>query len=390
MKVLHVIPSLWRGDGGPAHAIRLMEQALRLRGIHVETAATDDAGPGRRNGAPCGQPLHEEGTTRWYFRKRFDFYKPSPDLARWVRAEAQRFDLLHLHGLFTYSTTFAARAAREAGVPYIVRPMGSLDAWGISQRRPWLKRASLRWFEGPLLRDAAAVHFTSADEARQAGALGIPLRSHIVPLGVPVTLAAPPVRPAGTRPRLLYLSRLDPKKNLEGLFGALAILRSEGTTLPLTIAGDGHIHYLNSLRTSVQACGVADQVSWLGRVDGQAKEQALREADAFVLPSFAENFGIAAAEALAAALPCVLGAGVALANEVGRAGAGAVVGTTPPEIAAGLRLIIDPHARNTMAHNALRLARDRLSLETMGANLELLYSQILNATPAESAPPERP
>jgi glycosyltransferase involved in cell wall biosynthesis len=279
--------------------------------------------------------------------------------------------------LFTYTTTAAARAAREAGVPYVVRPMGSLDSWGVSRRRPWLKRASLRWVEGPVLRGAAAVHFTSADEARQAEGLGIAMRPQIVPLGVTVTLDAPPARAAGTRPRLLYLSRLDPKKNLEGLFGALAFLRKEGTTLPLTIAGDGHIHYLNSLRTSAQACGITDQLTWLGRVDGQAKERALAQADAFVLPSFAENFGIAAAEALAAALPCVLGAGVALAKDVGPAGAGVVVGTTPTDIAAGLRLIIDPRARDTMAHNALRLAREQLSLQAMGANLERLYAKIL-------------
>jgi hypothetical protein len=59
MKVLHVIPSLSRVHGGPTRALALMEGALAEQGVTVETATTDDDGPGRHNGKACGQPLQE-------------------------------------------------------------------------------------------------------------------------------------------------------------------------------------------------------------------------------------------------------------------------------------------------------------------------------------------
>jgi glycosyltransferase involved in cell wall biosynthesis len=104
----------------------------------------------------------------------------------------------------------------------------------------------------------------------------------------------------------------------------------------------------------------------------------LAGADVFVLPSYSENFGIAAAEALAAGLPCVLGEGVAIANDVVQAGAGIAVGTDAASIAQGLRRIIADHeSLPALSANAVRLARERYSIEAMGASLTRLYKDIL-------------
>jgi hypothetical protein len=45
LAVLQVIPSLSKVHGGPSRAIRLIEAALRERGVAVLTAASDDDGP---------------------------------------------------------------------------------------------------------------------------------------------------------------------------------------------------------------------------------------------------------------------------------------------------------------------------------------------------------
>lgn len=380
MKVLHVIPSLSAVHGGPTHALALMEHALAAQGVSVETATTDDDGPGRRNGKPIGQPLQEDGTIRWYFPKQFDFYKPSPAFARWISAEVTRYDLVHVHALFSYTSTVAARAARRAGIPYVVRPLGTLNTYGIAQRRPLLKQASLRWVEGPILRNAAAVHFTSRDEAEQARQLGIPMREAIVALGVAPLVELLPV-PARRPGSVLFLSRLDPKKNLEQLLEALAMLRDEMPALHLLVAGDGPRDYVTQLRQRAQSLGVAERISWLGHVEGRAKAEAFAMAEVFVLPSFSENFGIAAAEALAAGLPCVLGRGVAIADEVARAGAGVSVEPAAAEIAAALRRIMASHDALLQMSSAARQVAQRLfSADAMGAALKQLYSDILNGS----------
>jgi glycosyltransferase involved in cell wall biosynthesis len=382
MKVLHVIPSIWEGDGGPSHALRAMERALAAQGVTVETATTDDAGPGARNGKAAFGPLHEDGATRRYFAKRSDVYKWSPRFAYWIANAARDYDVLHLHALFSFTTTAASQAARRAGVPYVVRPLGTLDPWGLAHRRPWLKRASLRLVEAPLLRAAAAVHFTSEDEARQAASLRIPLRPAVIPLGIAMPAAVQRTPSPDGSVRALYLSRLDPKKNLEGLLDALAAVREELPQLQLTVAGGGDPAYARALRERGQALGLHARVRWLGHVAGEAKRRAFEEADFFVLASHAENFGIAAAEALAHGLPCVLATGVAIAGEVAAAGAGLAVAPQPDAIAAGLKLMMPPGTRASMSALARRLAHDRYSLDAMGARLKQLYADILRGLPA--------
>jgi len=388
MKVLHVIPSLSRGEGGPTMALCLMERALTAQGVTVETATTNDDGPGKRNGKPCGQPLQENGVTRWYFRKSADFYKPSPQFARWIASKAADYDLIHIHALFSFTSIAAAWAAHRADVPYVVRPLGTLNAYGMQERRPWLKRLSLRFAEGRVLRRAAAVHFTSDQEAAEAADLGIPITAAVIPLGVDGDDRPEPgnegLGPGGERhlrPCVLFLSRLDAKKNLEGLLDAIATLKSEFPGLSLLVAGNGAPDYVASLKARAACLGLADCVDWAGHLEGSAKAAAFARADVFALPSYSENFGIAAAEALAQGLPCVLGRGVALAKDVAAARAGVEVLTDSASIAAGLRFIIaTKEGMALMSANARQLALERFSARAMGANLKLLYTDILNGS----------
>ena len=275
--------------------------------------------------------------------------------------------------------------ARHLGVPYVVRPLGTLAAYGVTRRRPWLKRVSLARLEGPALRRAAAVHFTSSSEDKMRASLDLAMKGVVIPLGIESVLGGDRNRtlselgiPAAA-PRILALSRIDPKKNFEGLVRALAILRHEGLAPPCSSGAPGESDYVEGLRALAQREGVDDQVHWLGQVGGQRKRDLLSASDVFVLPSFSENFGLAAVEALAAGLPCVLGRGVALAEEVRRAGAGRIVDPDPESIAAGLRrFLVDPDARRVAGAAAVALFRKDFSLERMGERLVALYRSILD------------
>lgn len=380
MRVLHVIPSLSAVHGGPTQAMASMEHALREQGVHLEIATTDDDGPDRHMAVPLGQAVAHAGTTHWYFPKRTEFYKVSPGLARWLAREAARFDLLHLHALFSFSTTAAARAARKAGVPYVVRPLGTLNHYGLTQRRRWLKSFSMALVERRILEHAAAVHFTSEAEAAQARKLGIAWREAIIPLGseAPPASGAGPFEPLKGGPCVLYLSRLDPKKNLEGLLQACALLVPDFPGLRLLIVGDGSPAYVHELKSLARRLGLEPRVIWAGHLQGAAKAQAFAAADVFALPSFSENFGIAAAEALSAGLPCVLAEGVAIANEVARAGAGSCVAPTPQALAGALRRIMaEPQTRAAMSVHAARLAAERYSVDAMGRALKQLYCELI-------------
>jgi len=384
MKVLHVIPSLSAAHGGPTRALALMERELTAQGVTVHTATTDDDGSGRRNGKPCGVPLAENGATRWYFRRQTGFYKASLPMARWLRRHAADYDLLHIHALFSFSSVAAVQAARHAGVPYILRPLGTLGAYGVTQRRPWLKRLSLALREGPALRAAAAVHFTSDAERDEAAELGIAMRSVVIPLGIdaatdtPAGLVRQQFSGLGDAPYLLFLSRLDLKKNVAGLLQAFSQIAERHQAVQLLIAGDGEAAYVASLKAQAGVLGLESRVVWAGHLEGALKASAFAGATAFVLPSFSENFGIAAAEALMAGLPCVLGEGVAIAAQVAAAGAGLGVKPDAASVAAAMEQVLaNAEQREAMSAAARRLARERFSADAMGRNLLGLYREIL-------------
>jgi len=402
LKVLQVIPSLSAAHGGPSRAIRLIEQALLTQEIEVETATTDDDGPGRRistaevdcgehpeghkGAAPTYSSLHPATVKpiRHYFPKRLEFYKVSPGFARWIFRHVRDYDLVHIHALFSFTSVVSAWAARRAGVPYVVRPLGTLNRYGVTQRRPWLKQLSLKLIEGPILRHAAAVHFTAEAERLEAETLGVPLRSAVVPLAVEAMPATDSTMFHARFPQLrgkrcvLTLSRLNKVKNLEGLLRAFALLHQDWLDVRLVIAGDGEVDYVARLKRLADELGVADRVVWTGFVDGELKASAFAAAQVFVLPSFSENFGIAAAEALMAGLPCVLGEGVALADDVAQAGAGVVTAPNPQAIARELQELLGDDARLAeMGVQARLLASENFSLEAMGASLHALYSRIL-------------
>ena len=380
-----MIPSLAVAHGGPTLAIGLMERALTLQGIEIETATTDYDGLGHRNKKLSSEPRKENGVIHRYFPVRLRFYKISPGFARWVFRQVRDYDLLHVHALFSFTSVVAAIAARHAGIPYIVRPLGTLNRYGVEQRRPLLKRLSLALIEGPILRHAAAVHFTSEAERVEAEELGIPMRSAVIPLGVE---PAPDVEKPALMERfpglkgarcILFLSRLDPKKNVEALLQAFSLCCRELPNTKLIVAGDGRPEYVAVLKDLSEQLGLSNKVVWAGYLEGALKAEAFASAQVFVLPSFSENFGIAAAEALMAGLPCILGSGVAIADAVSQAGAGLSVNVDPESIAGALvKIMTDDQRRLGMGLNARRLATEQFSVNAMGASLARLYSGVLS------------
>src|SRR5262249_9530024 len=126
-------------------------------------------------------PVLEDAVTYWYFRRQTRFYTGSLPLSRWLARHVADYDLIHIHALFSFATTVAAFWAARRGVPYIVRPLGTLNTWGLENRRPWLKQLSLRLIERRVLANAVAVHFTSTQERDEALLVAPCVRGFVVP-----------------------------------------------------------------------------------------------------------------------------------------------------------------------------------------------------------------
>jgi glycosyltransferase involved in cell wall biosynthesis len=385
VKVLHVIPSVALTEGGPSRAISDIERALAGCGVEVTTIATDDDGNGGH--VPCvryGEPVATAHATRLYFRKTTEFYKVSIGLYRWLRHNVEDYDLVHAHALFSFAPVAAASCAHKAGVPYVLRPLGVLARYGMTEHRPLLKRMSLSVIEKRLLESANAIHFTGETEKQEAEALGLKLRSVVIPLGLETPTESFRTRVDAATPTdtnalsLLFLSRIHPKKNVECLLRGFALIAASYPQLSLDIGGTGDKAYMDYLAGLIEQLGLKERVNWLGFLQGADKIRAFRRATVFVLPSFSENFGLAAAEALMQELPCVVGRGVAISREIEAAGAGVAVDPTPENIAVAVDgLLGNAEKRASMRVAAGRLARERYSIEAMGSALRSLYCELV-------------
>ncbi|GAB4359026.1 MAG: glycosyltransferase [Cyanophyceae cyanobacterium] len=406
MRVLHVVPSIAAIYGGPSQMVKGLSAAQGAAGAQVTILTTNANGDFGQAplAVPLDRPVPEAGFEVRYFPcAPFRRYKFSWPLLRWLWTHGDRYDIAHIHALFAPVSTAAALVCRWRRLPYVLRPLGTLDPLDLQKKR-WLKQLYGRLLEGPNLAAAAAVHFTSAQEAKISERFGARTRDLIIPLGVPqaggmggdrpedrpeevVSVAEPlPPLPQTGGPSILFLSRLDPKKGLDLLFPALEILAGEGVPFGLWLAGGNPQDPAYERACCDRARRMlGDRVAVLGFVQGARKRQLLAAADLFVLPSHYENFGIAVAEAMAAGRPVVVADGVHIWPAVQEAEAGWVCGRSVPALVDALRLALaDGAERDRRGRNGQRYAAEHYSWPAIARQTLAAYETLL------SAPGKRP
>ncbi len=395
LRILHVIPSISPLRGGPSQAVLAMAAALRQQGVDASILTTNDHGPGIQPAMPLGQWHEHQALGEGVPVLAFGRWSPplqavrefaiSPGLSRWLAKHACDYDLIHVHALFSCTTSLGMAQLRRQGIPYLLRTIGQLGTWSLSQSVV-RKQLFLKLVDRANLQGAAAVHFTSKVEQQEATRLQLKTRSFVLPLGVPTAeftiedeADASKLNPVRDSPiRFLYLSRLHPKKQLPLLFESLAKLKQRfpSRSWRLDIAGEGDAAYRTELQQLIQQLGLTSQVHWHGFVEGEAKQKLLRQAHWFLLPSASENFGIAAAEALMAGTPVVLCPGVALGADVEAAGAGLICPANTEALSACLERCLEPPPL-AMRQAARRLAKERYGWPAISRQLIGSYEEIL-------------
>ena len=391
MRILHVIGDLAPQSGGPAKACVEMARAVARRG-HEVTIATTDFSPTAGRAEPDVAP--EPGLALRVFPLGF----PGRWLASWPLRRAlpelvRAADVAHIHSLYLFHSWAAGTLCRRLGVPYIVRPHGTLDPV-IQRRRRWRKRIMELWFQDRLLRNAAAIHYTSAEEMRLAepfvhGAPGV-----VVPLGLDLRDYSALPMPGtfrrrhpeiGQRPILLFLGRLNFKKGLDVLIEAMARVLAAGIDAHLVLAEpDGGMEV--AARRWVSRARLEARTTFTGMLTGTDKLAAFVDAALFVLPSSTENFGLAVVEAMACGTPVLVSDRVNIWREIVADGAGLA---EPPNAecfaAAMTSLLRDAPRRQAMARAAQASVARRYQWSSIAADLERLYARVADARRTASA-----
>lgn len=418
MKVLHVIPSISARSGGPGQAILPMCRSLSAQGIEVLLTTTNDgvsSSEGETSNSQSGSSSNAgnpairqfEGVQTICFPTQWGrSFKYSRPFALWLDQHVAEHDLVHIHAVFNHSCIAAARACRDEQVPYVVRPLGTLDPWSLKQKS--LRKRAF-WHAGikTMLTSAAAIHYTTKGEQQAVeGSLKL---NHgvVVPLGVDVTARPvalenkgamgaggsegklePRFPELGERPYVLVLSRLHPKKALEVLLEAFLALikRPQFREWRLVLAGEGPAAYVASLKRMVAENGATESVAFPGWLDGEQKEVALGNARLLALPSHHENFGLCVMESLACGIPVLVSPQVNLAPEIEAAGAGWIAEIEKGSLEAALAEALGSEDERTLRGAAGLALANNFAWPVVAAKLASLYASILESR-AQAARP---
>lgn len=260
-----------------------------------------------------------------------------------------------------------------------------------SRSKKWLAG----WlFENKNLRAAKCLHALCAAEADHFRRLGLINPVAIIPNGIARdTLHPLPEREAITkqfpglkgRRRVLFLSRLHPKKGLRNLLRAWRGLGADGAEWCLMIAGNGLTAYEEELRTLVREFALERNVFFLGAVYGGDKAAALAAADIFVLPSFSEGFSMAILEAAAAGLPVLLTPECNF-PELVTAGAGIEITTEAAGIEMGLKQMFkfSDGQRTEMGRQGMQLVQQSYTWPAIASQMTEVYQWLAGIGPVPS------
>jgi glycosyltransferase involved in cell wall biosynthesis len=315
---LHVLilPSWYPTDREPVNGVFFREQAEALQehaGVRVGVAAPvlrgiRTLGEGGVLGYRFGLEERTEGgvaTLRgcgWSIPRA-----PAANRRLWLwmaRRLAHRYAARHgrpqlIHAHSALSAGWPAREiAREWGIPYVVTEHTSLYAEGriAAEQVPVIRGA----FGG-----AARVVAVSRALARDLApyAAGTPVE--VIPNGTdPAFFTLPPAPRGGEEPfRFLHVGLSDPVKGVDVLLRAFAEAFHGSPEVTLDLGGGGPLE--GEHRRLAEALEISDRVRFVGRLTREQVREAMWRADAFVLPSHVETFGVVLIEAMATGLPVV-------------------------------------------------------------------------------------
>jgi glycosyltransferase involved in cell wall biosynthesis len=375
LRVLHVVASYLPATryGGPIVSVHGLARAQAALGLDVSVLTTSV------DGARDSDVLHEQailldGVKVYYFRSRFlrRLYF-SWRMFAWLKAHIKRFDVVHLHAVFLYPMTMAARVAWRAQKPYVIAPRGMLVPELFAQRSGWIKRAWMAMFDHVTITRAKAFHATSELEIADAKRLGVAVTN-------PVVIANGVLSPsdADSLPRpceqayILYLGRLSEKKRIGLLLEALAKVPD----MHLIIAGVDELGNRDRLERFAQSLNVFHRVQFLGELSATEKWPWLAHARALALVSVNENFGNAVAESLAVGRPVIVSSGVGLAPEVHRFDLGWVADDAVQLVQAMREASSDSDSLISKATNARTYAQRELSWSAIAQQSVSLYRSV--------------
>lgn len=377
MKVLQTIASMDATGGGTSsctfqlfNALYERNHEVRLLTIAPKQAETDVLG----DGAP------------WMIKLPFDYKTPvcfSKNIRNFLKES--KADIFHTNGLWLDVNHTTCVTARRKGRPYVVSPHGMLYAEAVKRSR-WKKiPLEVIWFRKDIC-DASAIHVTCNEEMRQVRNFGY--KGPVAVIGNPIEIptyindinlesASKNFLTLSDRPRIGFLGRLHPIKQVELIFRGVSLIPNS-KRIRVVIIGDGDSNYKSFLQNEVARLGLTDQVEFKGFMNGRKKFEELANLSALFVPSDMENFGMIIPEALLVNTPVMasLGTPWEVLNHIS---SGWWAEATPESIAEIIKTIaeLSPSKLKSMGQRGADYVRNNFVSSIVASKMQQLYSWLV-------------
>jgi len=381
MHIWLTIPSLSKKGGGPANVVQNLSEHLASSGVSV-SVLTLEADAGQSEALPRNQQVnvvHVPESSRSPWRSAFGGHLRTA-LERGLASKNNI--VVHDFGLWLPANHAVVSVCKNLGVPLVCSASGMLAPWAL-RHKAWKKKLAWWLYQRRDLSRATLLAATSEQEVRDIRRLVPGKNIALVPNGVEIPLLEKQKAESGklkpemqSQRTLLFLGRIHPVKGLKNLVEAWHLVRPSGWRCIL--AGPDEAGHRKELEALLRMRNLENVFEFSGMMEDEQKWALLREADLFVLPSFTENFGISAAEALACGVPVITTKGTPWKELVDhRCGWWVDIGVEPLAEALREATALTDNARLQMGQRGQQLARDKYSWGHIASELQAAYDWLL-------------
>ena len=294
-KIIHTVPTISNEASGPSKSVIRLCESILVDELEVLT---------------IGKSIENISKT---FIKNFVYSLPpkklgiSSSMYRYLRTMAIRknIKLIHNHGMWMLPNIYPGLISRKFNIPLVYSPRGSLSAWAMSHGS-LIKKIFYPAVQFPVLEQVSLFHATAMSEYDEIRENNLFQPVTVIPNGIDIPVIKPKKRKEFKK--LLFLSRIHPKKGIESLLKAWSNVYNNHPNWILDIVGPGKKKYVNKLKKIIEELKL-ERVRISGPLYGREKEVVYMDSDLFILPTHNENFGMVVAEALSYSLPVIVSKG---------------------------------------------------------------------------------
>lgn len=375
IKVIHTIASLDNGASGPSYTVPMLVRALAVQGHEAEIITL---GKGSeefdRNVRVIRCPPNQSHL------KSFARLGLSSAMRELLLASSA--EVFHTHGVWMMPNVYPGEAARRAGRPFVLAPRGMLGTDALKFSRT-AKRVFWALWQKQAVDAVSCFHATAHSEYEDIRAFGLRHPVAVIPNGIDLPgledLATSENRQPSAAPYILSLGRIHPKKALDRLIAAFALVAHEFPLWRLRLVGPDEGGYAVRLARQVATSGLDGRVTIEAPLFGADKTKLVREAELFALSTLHENFGMTVAESLVVETPVISTKGAPWAGLAAQQ-CGWWIDHGPEAMAAALReaMSLSPDERAAMgARGRAWMARD-FGWDGIAAQMIDVYRWLLN------------